>query len=95
MNHSNNIELLVRFLAQGNQTLACEVMPELKELLIDDLETGWQVNTHNTLRLAFELDKASEEPPLPSQMETHQLLLESGANPALVNQIFACKGVKA
>ena len=89
------IEKIVLSLAQGNQSLAREVLAEIKELLVDDLKTGWQVNTHNTLRLAFELDKASEEPPLPSQMETHQLLLESGANPALVNQIFACKGVKA
>lgn len=83
------IEKLVRHLAQGNNSLAKEVLSEIKELLVDENEGEWRVNSKNALRLAFELDRASEEQPLPSKMETHQALLKSGANPVLVNQIFA------
>lgn len=95
MHKHEEIERLVLCLSQGNSELATEVMTELKELLIEESEGCWKVNTQSALRLAFELDRASGEAPLPSQMETHHTLLQLGANPTLVNQIFARRGVNA
>lgn len=90
---NQEIKKLVDYLAKGNQQLADEVISEIKELLITEDREGWKVNTQNTLRFAFELDRMQPVEQLPSRVATRNFLMNGSSNKQLINQLFASTGI--
>lgn len=84
---------ILKLLSNGNKQHFNEVALEIKELLVDENDGVWKVKTDNALRLAFELERSYVPEQLPSQMETHTLLLKTSTDKDLINKIFARKGV--
>ena len=83
---------VLKALAGEDKDLFQEVLHELRDILVlEEREGEYRINTQKALRFALMLEIAAEEEKerLPSKAETHRDLLKGGADPKLVNRLFA------